>query len=117
MLHIVWCYVFVHAWGWGVVGVGVAMSLSYAINFALITVICRGSRSLQSSFFWFTQDTFVDLKEYLKIGIPSALMLGFEWGGFEVLIVVAGFINVTATGAQVIAINTFFVLMMIPLGL
>jgi len=43
-------------------------------------------------------------------------MLCLEWGGFESLIVIAGFLGVTVAGAQVIAINTFFVLMMLPLG-
>ncbi len=33
------------------------------------------------------------------IGVPSAAMLGFEWGGFEELIIVAGLIDVTVTSA------------------
>jgi Na+-driven multidrug efflux pump len=45
----------------------------------------------------------------MKIGLPSATMLVLEWGSYEVLTLMAGYLGVLSTGAQVIIINTFFV--------
>lgn len=92
------------------------MLISYSLNFSLITLFCIASTDLKDSFFFFTRDTFADFTEYLKIGIPSAMMLCLEWGGFESLIILAGLISVEVSGAQVITLNTFFVLMMLSLG-
>jgi len=36
-------------------------------------------------------------------------MLCLEWGCYEVITLMAGYISVESTGAQVIAINTFYV--------
>lgn len=43
-------------------------------------------------------------------------MLCLEWGGLEILALVASIISVDATGAQIIMLNTFVVLMMVPFG-
>ena len=116
LLHIVWCYLLVNTAGLGVLGASLAMLISYALNFTLITLFCLATSDLKNSFFFFTSDTFAEFKEYLMIGIPSALMLCLEWGGFESLIILTGLISVEVSGAQVITLNTFFVLMMLSLG-
>ena len=43
-------------------------------------------------------------------------MLCFEWGGLEILAILASFISLEAISAQVLALNTFIVLMMVPFG-
>jgi MATE family multidrug resistance protein len=82
----------------------------------MITLFCLSMTDLKESFFFFTSETFHNLGEYLKIGFPSAMMLCLEWGGLESLIIIAGFISVNASAVQVIALNSFLVIMMIPIG-
>jgi Na+-driven multidrug efflux pump len=90
--------------------------VSLGTNFIAIHTFCLLTKSLRPSFFWFTRDSFREIKEYLVIGLPNAAMLCFEWGGFEVLALIASAISVNALAAQVVSVNTLYVLMMIPYG-
>jgi MATE family multidrug resistance protein len=56
------------------------------------------------------------LGTYLKIGIPGALMLCFEWWAFELLALFSGIMGVDALAAEVIIINVVSFIFMIPLG-
>ncbi|CDW80289.1 na+-driven multidrug efflux pump [Stylonychia lemnae] len=116
LLHMLWCYLLVNIAQMGVQGASLAMLISYTLNFFLITLFCMAATDLRDSFFFFTKDTFGEFSEYLKIGIPSAVMLCLEWGGFECFIIIAGLISVDVSGAQVVILNTFFVIMMLSLG-
>lgn len=79
---------------------GLATLTSCAINFLMITAICSVINELKESFFWFTRDSLrKGLIDYLKIGIPNAAMLCLEWGGLEILALLASLISVDATGA------------------
>eukprot|EP00347_Sterkiella_histriomuscorum_P017802 403347935 len=117
LLHMFWCYILVNTMQLGVLGTSLAMMISYTLNFSLLTMFCLASSDLKTSFFFFTKETWEDFKEYLMIGIPSAVMLCLEWGGFELLIIIAGLISIEVSGAQVVLLNTFFVIMMLSLGL
>ena len=64
---------------------------------------------IKQSFFWFKKETFEDLGEYIKIGIPSCVMLCLEWWSFEVLALIAGYIDVMTIAAYVILINVSLV--------
>jgi len=91
--------------------------IAYIFNFVMITVLCINIKELRKSFFWFTKESIQEgISEYLKIGIPSAAMLCLEWGGLEVLALVASGISVDATGAHIIALNFFVVVMMVAYG-
>lgn len=54
--------------------------------------------------------------EYLKIALPSAAMLCLEYGALESLTLIASGISVDAAGAQIIMVNAFVFLMMVPYG-
>ena len=84
----------------GVKGVGIATMISYSFNFVMITAMCMSIKELKKSFFLITKESMSEgITEFLKIGIPSAVMLCLEWGGLEVLTLVASSISVDATGA------------------
>ena len=83
----------------------------------MITVICSSIKELKKSFFFITKESIQEgISEFLKIGVPSAAMLCLEWGGLEILALIASAISVDATGAQIIALNFFIVVLMIPFG-
>ncbi len=91
--------------------------ISYSFNFIMITVICKTIKELKKSFFFITKESIQEgISEFLKIGVPSAAMLCLEWGGLEILALIASAISVDATGAQIIALNFFIVVLMIPFG-
>lgn len=99
LLHIFWCYILVYLMKMDVLGASLATLISHTLNFVMITLFCLVSSSIRQSFFFFTRETWEDFAEYLSISIPSAVMLCLEWGGFEVLIIIAGFISVEASSA------------------
>jgi multidrug resistance protein, MATE family len=97
--------------------VGIATMISYSFNFIMITVICKTIKELKKSFFFITKESIQEgISDFLKIGVPSAAMLCLEWGGLEILALIASAISVDATGAQIIALNFFIVVLMIPFG-
>ncbi len=55
--------------------------------------------------------------EYLKIGVPSAFMVCFEWWALEILAIFSGFISVAALASQVIVVNIVTFIFMMPLGI
>ena len=100
VLHIFWSWLLVSYLDMDVIGVGLATMISYTWNFIMLTIICSLLKGLKESFFFITKESIKEgIREYLVIGIPSAGMLCLEWGGFEVLALVASAISVDAIAA------------------
>ena len=45
---------------------------------------------------------FTDVREYLKFGIPNAVMLWADWWAFELILLMSGMISLRAQAAQVV---------------
>ena len=95
-LHFFWCYLFVFIYPWDIVGVSIATFITYTLNFIFATLICLYSKELKKSFFWFTKDSFTEIRDYLAIAIPSAAILSAEWSCYEILTFLSGFLSVLA---------------------
>lgn len=54
---------------------------------------------------------------YLRVGIPGAFMLCFEWWAFELLAIFTGYMGVEALAAEVVIINLVSTIFMMPLGI
>jgi MATE family multidrug resistance protein len=54
---------------------------------------------------------------YLRVGIPGAMMLCFEWWAFEILAIFTGYMGVDALAAEVVIINIVSFIFMLPLGI
>ena len=115
-LHFGWCTLFVSYLKLNVEGVAYATIITFFLNFLLITLISKFNKHLRHSFFFITRESFHNMGEYLKLGLPSCFMLCIEWWSFEVLAIMAGYISVDATAAHVVVLNTHVVLIMIPIG-
>lgn len=69
---------------------------------------------------WITMAELLDMKEnkeFMKLGIPGALMLCAEWIGFEIHGLMAGWLGVTPLAAQSILLNTNYTIFSFPLGM
>lgn len=117
IMHIGWCFYLVVYCHMDVDGIGLATMIAYTFNFLMITVLCLSMKELKKSFFFFTRESIREgITEYLKIGIPNSAMLCLDWGSIEMLALVASKLGVDATGAQIIALNAYIVLLMVPFG-
>ena len=66
---------------------------------------------------WPNKRAFKDIRQYLELGIPSALMVCLEWWAFEVMTLITGYIGVNEQASQVIIINIVAIMYMISLGI
>lgn len=74
------------------------------------------AKRLRKSFFLPNKETFKNLSDYVRLAIPSTLMLIFDWWSFEILAVMAGSISVEVTGAHIIILNVYYLFCMFCLG-
>jgi Na+-driven multidrug efflux pump len=52
----------------------------------------------------------------MSLAIPAGLMLFFEWGAYEIILIMAGYMDVISAGACSIVLILFYVLMSFLLG-
>ena len=102
ILHLFWCYLFVNILHWDIFGVSIATCIFYSMNFIIITIYCSINKELKSSFFFPGKESFMDLKEYMRLCIPSLLTLWHDVVSHEGLGMLAGFISVNAMASMVI---------------
>ena len=60
---------------------------------------------------------FKDIDSYLKLGIPAAMTLCFEWWAYEIMTLFCGLISVDAQACFVIISNFYLLFFTIPLGM
>ena len=74
----------------GIQGVGIATSVSNMFILVGMLIYTKALSELKEASQWPNKRTFSDIGEYLKLGIPSALMLCMEWWSFYIMILIAG---------------------------
>ncbi|CAI2365265.1 unnamed protein product [Moneuplotes crassus] len=117
-LHFVWVFIFVYILDFSYKGVYYASLLTYILNLALPILYINYSPSCIRENCWhsFSSESFKNLGEYLKYGIPSMIMLLFECWAFELLIFMVGIIGEKELGVFVICFNIVMYVFMIPMG-
>jgi MATE family multidrug resistance protein len=74
------------------------------------------NKDLKDLLFFPCKECFTHLKEYLKLGIPSTLMLSLEFWAFEIITLMSGYLSVDEVGANVIVLNTIYMCFMLIVG-
>ncbi|XP_063950100.1 protein DETOXIFICATION 3 [Daucus carota subsp. sativus] len=88
--HIPMCWAFVFKFNMGSDGAALAISLSYWLNtiflglYAMYSPKCADTRAPVS------MEVFSTIKDFLRLGVPSALMACLEWWAYEIIILLAG---------------------------
>uniref|UniRef100_A0A4W6DFB1 Multidrug and toxin extrusion protein n=1 Tax=Lates calcarifer TaxID=8187 RepID=A0A4W6DFB1_LATCA len=104
-------YIFLYPLEWGVTGSAAANAISqYLLAFFLYVYICwRGLH--KATWGGWSLDCLQEWGPFIKLAIPSMLMICLSWWIFEIGGFLAGVISEVELGAQSIAIPAFF-----PLG-
>ena len=117
ILHFFWCYLFITLMDGREIGAAMATNLTYCLNMIILDIICSHKSSLKKTHAMIPDSrAFENMCEYLKIGIPGACMLCFEWWVFELLAIFSGLMSVEALAAEVIVVNIVTLVFMVPLG-
>lgn len=101
-------------------GGGLAMAFSNLFTYILLQLVLKKSLNHASAAFevkWHDRRNFDQIWEYLKLGIPSMLMLVLEWSAASVMTVVAGKIGLVDQTCAVLYANIQTCVDSIPTGI
>ncbi|XP_048499197.1 protein DETOXIFICATION 16 isoform X3 [Beta vulgaris subsp. vulgaris] len=119
LLHILVCWLMVFKSGLGYKGAALSNAISYWINLLLLAIYVRVSPTCKETWTGFSKEAFRGIPEFLRLAVPSALMLCLEVWTFEMMVLLAGFLPnpKLETSVLSISLNTCSALFMLPLGL
>ncbi|XP_008223668.1 PREDICTED: protein DETOXIFICATION 16-like [Prunus mume] len=118
LLHLILCGVLVYKTSLGYRGAAVANSISYWINALTLVIYVRVSPSCKHTWTGFSKDAFHGIANFLKLSVPSAVMISLEIWSFEMMVLLSGFLpNPTLeTSVLSISLNTCSMVFMIPMA-
>ncbi|WCJ42397.1 MATE efflux family protein [Euphorbia peplus] len=121
LLHVLICWSLVFKSGLGTKGAALSNAISYWINAILLMIYVAKHPSCKKTWRGFLKDA-LHLHEifvYLKLAIPSSIMISLEIWSFEILVLLAGLLPnpQLETSVLSISLNICSIVYMIPLGL
>uniref|UniRef100_M1D0T9 Protein DETOXIFICATION n=1 Tax=Solanum tuberosum TaxID=4113 RepID=M1D0T9_SOLTU len=105
LLHIFTCWILVFKSGLGNKGAALANSISYWINLLLLAAYVRISPSCKSTWTGFSKEAFHDIWTYMRLAIPSAVMLCLEIWSFEMMVLLSGLLPNPKLETSVLSIS------------
>lgn len=80
----------------GITGTSLSTFITYVTLFVIITVYASLQKDIKDSWFLPGKETFINIWPYIKLALPTTMMICLEWWAFEVLTLMAGFISIDA---------------------
>ncbi|XVE58818.1 hypothetical protein DITRI_Ditri04bG0199500 [Diplodiscus trichospermus] len=119
LMHILICWVMVFKSSLGFRGAAVATSISNWINVVLFVLYVKLSPSCAKTWAGFSKEAFHNIFTFLRLAIPSAIMVCMESWSFEMMVLLSGLLPnpKLQTSALSICHNTVYTVWMIPFGL
>ncbi|KAG6587669.1 Protein DETOXIFICATION 16, partial [Cucurbita argyrosperma subsp. sororia] len=119
LLHIALCWVMIFKAGLETRGAALANSISYWINALILILYVKFSSSCSESWTGFSAQAFHNISYFLKLAIPSTVMVCLELWSFEMVVLLSGLLPnpKLETSVLSISLNTDLTVWMIPMGL
>lgn len=116
IFHAILNYIFIKYLKYEVVGIAVSTSISNFMILVIIMIYTYRNPKFNQTFIMPRFYMFNDILEYIRLAIPSLLMVCLPWWGFEAQFFIASQVSLTAAAAQVIMANICSLAFQIPLG-
>ncbi|XP_061991490.1 protein DETOXIFICATION 16-like isoform X4 [Rosa rugosa] len=118
LVHLLLCWLLIYKTSLGYRGAAVAISISYWINALLLVVYIRVSPSCIHTWTGFSKEAFHGIPNFIRLSIPSAIMISLEIWSFEMMVPLSGFLPnpQLETSVLSISLNTSSMIYMIPLA-
>ncbi|PRQ40239.1 putative multi antimicrobial extrusion protein [Rosa chinensis] len=118
-LHIIICWALCFKFGLGSKGAALAISISYWVNVLLLASYVMFSPVCKNTWTGFTKEALHDILSFIKLAIPSAIMICFEYWTFEMVVLLSGLLPnpKLETSVLSISLNTCWMVYMISVGL
>ncbi|KAK9162421.1 hypothetical protein Syun_003323 [Stephania yunnanensis] len=119
LLHIFVCWILVFKSGLGNKGAALANATTYWINLLMLACYVNFSSACKKTWPGLSRETFHDVLYFLKLAIPSAIMICLEIWTFELVVLLSGFLPnpKLETSVLSISLNLYSVVYTIPFGL
>ncbi|CAL1401449.1 unnamed protein product [Linum trigynum] len=119
LLHVLVCWALVFKSGLGSRGAALANGVSYWINALSLFVYVMVSPTCKQTWTGWSREAFHGIPGFIRLAIPSAIMLCLEIWSFEVMVLLGGLLPnpKLETSVLSISLNTSAMIYMIPLGL
>eukprot|EP00112_Aurelia_sp_Birch-Aquarium-sp1_P024064 Seg744.1 transcript_id=Seg744.1/GoldUCD/mRNA.D3Y31 product="Multidrug and toxin extrusion protein 1" protein_id=Seg744.1/GoldUCD/D3Y31 len=101
---------------YGIVGSGIAVDLSYIVLCILIFGYIFRKKIFKTWPGW-SLECLEQWGQFVKLALPGALMIIFDWGTAEVGVFLMGLIGEVELGTQTIVFNILSLMFMLPLGI
>lgn len=118
-IHIPLCWIMVFKSGLGNIGAAFSISITYWINLAILVLYIKYSDSCKVTRAPISMEAFSGIAEFLKLAVPSAVMICLEWWSFELLVLLSGLLPNPRLETSVLSIclTSIALLYTIPYGL
>ncbi|KAG5013332.1 hypothetical protein AAZX31_09G162000 [Glycine max] len=119
LLHVLICWILVFKSGLGNRGAAVANSISYWLNVTILSLYVMFSPSCAKSWTGFSKEALHNIPSFVRLAIPSAVMVCLEMWSFELMVLLSGLLPNPKLETSVLSIclNTTAAAWMIPFGL
>ncbi|KAK3004058.1 hypothetical protein RJ639_019310 [Escallonia herrerae] len=119
LLHIVVCWMVVFRFGVGSIGAALANTISNWVNVLLLAIYIKFSPACMETWTGFSKEALHDVLSFLKLAIPSAIMICLEYWSFEMVVLFSGLLPnpKLETSVLSISLNTCWMVYMISVGL
>ncbi|OMO51516.1 Multi antimicrobial extrusion protein [Corchorus olitorius] len=119
LLHILVCWIMVFKTSLGFTGAALANAISYWINVFLLVLYVKFSPSCAKTWAGFSKEAFQNIVTFLRLAIPSAIMVCLEMWSFEMMVLLSGLLPNPQLQTSVLSVclNTAGTVWMIPFGL
>ncbi|RWW19089.1 hypothetical protein GW17_00016872, partial [Ensete ventricosum] len=105
-IHVALTYVTVHVLGLGFKGTALSGSISLWISFVMLALYVRYSDKFRYTWEGFSAEAFHHVLPCMKLAVPSAVMVCFEYWAFEVLVLLAGLLPNSELSTSLVAMCT-----------
>ncbi|KAI5441542.1 protein DETOXIFICATION 16 isoform X2 [Lathyrus oleraceus] len=121
LLHIPLCWIMVYKSGLGGRGAAIANLISEWLNVIILSLYIKFSPSCKNTWHGFSKEALAlnNIPIFLKLAIPSTLMVCLEMWSFELMVLLSGLLpnSKLETSVLSICLNTEVAIWMIPFGL
>ncbi|KAL0904511.1 hypothetical protein M5K25_026635 [Dendrobium thyrsiflorum] len=119
LLHALTSWVLVYKTSIGYAGAALSISISYWFTVMLLALFIKFSPACKSTWTGFSKDALHGTTSFIKLAIPSAVMICLEYWSFEAVVILSGLLAnpKLETSAMSICLNTCSFLYMITFGL
>ena len=117
MLYVPLAQLFMYELNYGIVGLAYANVTKSIVLVLSVVLYGRYSAQIRDVLQPFNAECFRGWGAYLRISIPTTVMICSEWWAFECMTIMAGMMGVVPLASQTIYINISATLFMVPCGI